>query len=151
MTMTKTQCIHILVKAKEHQACFNNYEPAVAAFEEKDYGTFEKICRGNLTWLQRRGIPTPFSPTGPYVLYSDNEVHRGEVNDEHDDVGIKMILNKRTGLVESMYIFNNQGEPIYSLKKGRSGSATEAYEHLVKLTDALHLQLGLQPLPSTVG
>lgn len=149
MTMTKEQCNQILFEAKVHQACFNNYEPAVAAFEEEDYDTFEKICRGNITWLQRRNIPTPFSPTGPYVLYSEGEVHKGEVNDEHMDVGIKMILNKRTGLVESMYIFNTQGKPVYSLKKAENCNATEAFEHLVKMTDALHLQLGLAPLTKT--
>ena len=149
MTMTKEQCNQILFEAKVHQACFNNYEPAVAAFEEADYDTFEKICRGNINWLKKRNIETPFAAAGPYLLYGSSAVLKGEVDEERNDVGIKMILNKRTGLVESMYIFNTQGKPVYSLKKAENCNATEAFEHLVKMTDALHLQLGLTPLTKT--
>ena len=49
--LTLTHCENILTKATKAEACKSNLDAAKRYFEAKDTEGFERVCRGNKTWL----------------------------------------------------------------------------------------------------
>lgn len=142
MSLTKDQCKEILKQAKKADACSSNYEPAKKAYKKSDYETFEKICRGNISWLVGCGIEFPASVSGEYIYYYRSSKLKGLLNEYGEPSDIIFRIDKDSEVVDEIEVKDSLGVTYYKVEKQRDFNLQESNEYLKMLADAIYKHLG---------
>ena len=148
MTMTKVQCKEILKQAKKADACSSNYKPARKAYKAGNYDTFEKICRGNISWLDDSDIEFPAIVAGEYIYYYGTIRVQGVLNDHSDPVGIIIKTDSESGVLTGIEGRTSEGQTYYELTQQCDFQLKPSNKMLKAIADAIYKHLSIQPLQS---
>lgn len=143
MTMTKEQCKKILRQAKKANACSANYKPAKKAYKAGDYATFEKICRGNISWFDGNNIEFPTTEAGEYVYYYDSRKVQGALNDNSVPVNITIRSETDSGVVTGIEARDNEGQIYYELTQQCDFKLKESNKMLKAIADEIYKHLAI--------
>lgn len=147
MSMSKEQCKDVLTAAAEAKPCIENYSEACKAFEAGDYDLFEKICRGNLLWLEEKGINFPAPLEGPAVQYRAHSIVIGTRNTNGDLVGIVTTVDNKSGYVVRIDSLDDDGKTCYTLDSHLLLHKEDVNKTLKAIADEIYKHLGIEPTP----
>ena len=143
MAMTKAQCKEILKQAKKAKACSTNYKPARKAYKAGDYDTFEKICRGNISWFDEKNIEFPATVAGEYVYYYGTIRVQGVLSDHSEPVGIIIRSETESGVVTGIEARTNEGQTYYELTQQCDFQLKPSNKVLKAIADAIYKHLAI--------
>ena len=114
--LTLTECEDILTQATKAKACKGNLDAAKRYFEAKDTEGFERVCRGNKTWLTANRIRYTLTDGLSESWHSDGQL---EASGTYQD-------GKLNGLHEHWYS-NGQLAARYTYKDGKLNGLHERW------------------------
>ena len=143
MALTKAQCKEILKQVKKAKACSSNYKPAKKAYKAGDCATFEKICRGNISWLEDNNIEFPATVAGEYIYYYGTIRVQGVLSDHSDPVGIIIRSEAESGVVTGIEARTSEGQTYYELTQQCDFKLKESNKVLKDIADAIYKHLAI--------